>query len=166
LARLLEQARLDQRPLSQAQLDLALWTLYVTNVPDLSFDLAHILGRTRWQIELLFKHWKSDGGLVRSRSADPLRQQVEGYAKLLGLLIAHWCLLVSDWNPDALSPVDALRLLRTHLAYLRYALVGLAPFADFFHPLRYALSSAAPRQPRRRRPLVSQLWGEFDLAAP
>ena len=166
LARLREQVRLDQRPLSQAQLDLACWTLYVTNVPHLSFELAHILGRTRWQIELLFKHWKSDGGLVRSRSADPIRQQVEGYAKLLGLLIAHWCLLVADWNPDTLSPVDALRLLRTHLSHLRYALLSHLPITDFFRFLRLALSNAAPRQPRRHRPLVCQLWGDFDLAFP
>ncbi len=129
----------EERPkrLAQAQSDLACWTLYLTNIPDLSFDLA----RTRWQIECLFKLWKSEGGLVRSRSSDPIRPQVEGYAKLLGLLIAHWCLLVADWNPDA------LRLLRTHLTHLRYALAYLAPLSDFFRFVRFALSAPHPANP-------------------
>ncbi|MBL8156582.1 MAG: transposase, partial [Anaerolineae bacterium] len=37
-ARLKEQARLDQRPLSPQQREIAGWTIYLTNVPDLSFE--------------------------------------------------------------------------------------------------------------------------------
>jgi Transposase DDE domain len=114
-SRLKEQARRDQRPLSQAQLDLAEWTIYLTNIPDLTFAMAFILARTRWQIELLFKLWKSHAKIATSRSADPIRQQVEGYARLLGVLIAHWMLLVSGCHADCLSPVDALRILRAQI---------------------------------------------------
>ena len=46
-------------------------------------------------------------------------------------------------------PTDALRLLRTHLSHLRYALIALAPMPDFFRFLRFALSTAVPRQPHR-----------------
>ena len=59
------------------------------NVPDLTFEQAHILASMRWQIELLFKLWKSHGKVLISCSADPIRQQCEGYAKLLGVLVAH-----------------------------------------------------------------------------
>ena len=162
LARLHEQARLDQRPLSQRQHDLAHWTIYLTNVPNLTFAGAHCLARTRWQIELLFKLWKSHGGLLRSRSADPLRQQVEGYAKLLGLLIAHWSLLVAGWQPHALGALDALRLLRAHLPLLRRVLSYTYAFADLLFWLRLALSTAAPRQKRRKNPAAFQLWHAFD----
>lgn len=143
-ARLREQARLAQRPLSLQQLDLAHWTLYLTNLTDLSFADAHILARTRWQIELLFKLWKSHAGLLRSRSTNPFRQQTQGYAKLLRLLIAHWSLLVADWDADVLSPLDALRILRSFLPLLQHALSYLFPFTAVFHflPLSLATSKA------------------------
>ncbi len=166
LARLLDHARHDQRSLSARQLALAHWTLYLTNLPDLSFNQAHTLARTRWQIELLFKLWKSHGALLRSRSANPIRQQVEGYAKLLGLLIAHWSLLVADWNPHLLSPLDALRILRSHLPLLAFALRGHFSFPLLFAFLRSALTAAPPRHKRRQHPSAFQLWAAFDRAAP
>ncbi len=162
LARLLQHARHDQRSLSARQRALAHWTLYLTNLPDLSFAQAHTLARTRWQIELLFKLWKSHGALLRSRSANPIRQQVEGYAKLLALLIAHWSLLVADWNPHTLSPLDALRILRTHLVLLSLSLRGHFPFGVLFDVLRPALAAATPRHNRRQRPSTAQLWAVFD----
>jgi hypothetical protein len=73
--RLAHDARRDQRPLSPRQIALAQWTIYLTNIPDLTFAQAHTLARTRWQIELLFKLWKSHGKVLTSRSADPIRQQ-------------------------------------------------------------------------------------------
>jgi hypothetical protein len=53
--RLRRTARRKQQPLSQRCLDLAAWTVYVTNIPpeQLTVEEAPILGATRWQIELL-----------------------------------------------------------------------------------------------------------------
>jgi len=165
-ARLHEQARLDQRPLSQRQAGLAHWTLYLTNVPDLSFEQAHTLARTRWQIELLFKLWKSHGHVLRSRSANPIRQQCEGYAKLLGLLVAHWTLLVSGWPQDRLGALDALRLLRLHLPPLLHALTYPSAFDDFFYFLMLDLRFAPRRSTRRRSPFAYQFWYAFDDPIP
>lgn len=161
-ARLHEQARLDQRPLSQRQLELAHWTLYLTNVPDLTFEQAHILGRTRWQIELLFKLWKSHAQVLLSRSADPLRQQCEGYAKLLGVLIAHWTLLVAGWQQHHVGALDALRILRSHVPVLVRALTDARLFEDFFHWLRLDLDNAPRLSKRRKTPLAFQLWDVFE----
>lgn len=77
-ARLKQAARRDQRPIASRQAAWANWTIYLTNIPDLNFTQAHILARTRWQIELLFKLWKSHGHILTSRSADPVRQQCQG----------------------------------------------------------------------------------------
>jgi Transposase DDE domain len=162
-ARLKEQARLDQRPLSERQQAVAGWTLYLTNIPDLTFAQAHILARTRWQIELLFKLWKSHGKVLISRSADPIRQQCEGYAKLLGVLIAHWILLVAGWQPQRLSPLDALRIFRSHIAPFHQALPQRSRFLDLFHTLSYELTLASPRSKRRKNPLAFQLWRDFNL---
>lgn len=163
-ARLKEQARLDQRPLSQRQTDLAQWTLYLSNMPHLTFPQAFFLARIRWQIELLFKLWKSHAKVLVSRSADPLRQQVEGYAKLLGVLVAHWLLLVTGWQHDRLSAVDALRILRSHVPLLQRAFIYYSLFADVFHWLKSDLEAAPPLPKRRKTPLAFQLWRGLEAS--
>ena len=103
-ADLVETARVKQQPVSAERLATADWTLLVTNVPraQLSVPEALAVYRCRWQIELLFKQWKSDGGLATSRSANPQRILCEVYAKLLAQLLNHWLLLLADWRtPDA-----------------------------------------------------------------
>ena len=165
-ARLKEQSRLDQRPLSQRQHDVAAWTIYLTNIPHLTFDQAHILARTRWQVELLFKLWKSHGKVLISRSADPIRQQCEGLAKLLGVLIAHWVLLVAGWQPQHLSPLDALRILRSHISHFHLACQRSSCFPTFFRILAHDLAWASPRSKRRKHPLAFQLWSTLDLHLP
>lgn len=157
-ARLKEQARLDQRPLSPQQREIAGWTIYLTNVPDLSFEQAHILGRTRWQIENLFKLWKSHGHVLTSRAHHPLRQQCEGYAKLIGMILAHWMLLVAGWEHDRLGALDALRIVRTLIPHALRAVYGLFRWQDFFDWLSYDLKRAPRLSKRRKVPLAFQLW--------
>ena len=166
LTRLKEQARLDQRPIPQRQLDLAGWTILLTNIPDLTFDQAFALARIRWQIELLFKLWKSHAKLLTSRSALPIRQQVEGLAKLIGVILAHWLLLVSGWSLDALSPLDALRLLRAYLPALWRALPHPRPWLRLMAALRADLAHLSPLSSRRAAPRAFQLWRHFDYVFP
>ena len=166
LARLQEQARLDQRPLSAQQADLARWTIYLTNIPELTFAQAHLLARTRWQIELLFKLWKSQGKVLSSRSLDPIRQQCEGYAKLLGVLVAHWLLLVSGWQHDALGALDALRIVRAHASLFMRAFTQPSLWTTLFSWLHDALERCSPLSKRRKVPLAFQLWQDFDLVLP
>lgn len=166
LARLQEQARLDQRPLSAQQAAYAHWTLYLTNLPEVTFAQAHLLARIRWQIELLFKLWKSHGKVLVARTADPIRRQCEGYAKLLGVLVAHWCLLVTGWQHDRLNGLDALRLVRRHAALLTQAVLQPSLWADFFIGLRQALDRCSPRSKRGKNPLLFQLCQTFDLVLP
>ena len=165
-ARLKEQARLDPRPLSQRQADLAHWSIYLSNIPDLTFPQAFILARTRWQIELLFKLWKSHAKVMISRSSDPLRQQVEGYAKLLGVLIAHWMLLVTGWQHDRLGAVDALRILRAYVPLLQRAFIYCHLFEDVFHWLKLDLEAAPPLPMRQKTPLAFQLWRSIEALYP
>jgi hypothetical protein len=166
LARLREEARLDQRPLSPRQLAFASWTIYLTNIPALTFEQAHRLARTRWQIELLFKLWKSQGKVLVSRTADPLRQQCEGYAKLLGVLVAHWLLLVSGWQHDALGALDALRIVRTQIPLLMRALTQPFLWQHLFDWLRHDLCNAQRLSKRCKAPLAFQLWQDFNLVLP
>jgi hypothetical protein len=164
LARLKEEARRDQRPLSPRQAAFARWTIYLTNIPALTFAQAHLLARTRWQIELLFKLWKSHGKVLVSRSADPIRQQCEGYAKLLGVLVAHWLLLVTGWQHDALGALDALRLVRSHIPLLLRAFSQPFLWHCLFDWLCDDLRHAPRLSKRRKVPLAFQLWQNFEVA--
>jgi hypothetical protein len=87
-------ARASKRcePLSEAQRVMCHWTVLLTNAPEglLSADEAWVVYRLRWQVELLFKRWKSLGGLSQSRGEKEQRVLCEVYAKLLGALVQNW----------------------------------------------------------------------------
>ena len=73
--KLLKKAKKKGYTPQAATLELRGWSIYVTNasVTLLSVDEVVALMRLRWQIELLFKLWKSDGGLTFTRSERPER---------------------------------------------------------------------------------------------
>src|SRR5262249_54426632 len=52
-----------ERPVSLPRWQTAHWSVYISNAPPelLSLLQAQVLVKVRWQIELLFKLWKSDG---------------------------------------------------------------------------------------------------------
>lgn len=160
-ARLKEEARLDQRPISKQKQALAAFTIYVTNIEGLTFPQAHTLARMRWQIELLFKLWKSHVRVLHSRSADPIRQQCEGYAKLIGAIVQHWILLVSDWSFLETNALDALRIVREHANILLRAFRKPDLFTIFFQLVRDDLAIASPPPKRGKDPTARQLWADL-----
>lgn len=124
--RLRATAKRKGRTVSATQLVLAGWTLLVTNVPKelLSLSEALALYRIRWQIELLFKLWKSEGQLEQTRAERPERVQCEVYAKLLALICEHWLMLVSCWSEISSSPTRLVRTIRKHAQVLVQAFAG------------------------------------------
>ena len=113
------------------KLRLCDWTVLVTNVPValLNVEEALVLGRARWQIELLFKLWKSHGRIDESRSAQPWRILGEVYAKLLAMVVQHWLVLVSCWEYPDRSLTQAARMIR------KFAMGLASTFAQFEHLL-------------------------------
>ena len=68
---------------------------------DLTSRQVLALLRVRWQVELLFKLWKSHAKVDEWRSHNPWRILCEIYAKLIGLVLSHWLFAVSLWpHPD------------------------------------------------------------------
>jgi hypothetical protein len=124
--RLLKAARRKGTQVSATKLALCAWTLYVTNAPAEKLTVAEALalGRARWQIELLFKLWKEHGRLDESRSGKPWRILAEIFAKLLGLVVQHWALLLSCWSRADRSLRKAAPAIRHQALPLLYALVS------------------------------------------
>jgi len=118
--RLRAEARDRGRTPSATSLAWCDWTIFVTNLaPEmLSLREALVLARARWQIELLFKLWKSHGHIDESRSHKPWRVLTEVYAKLLAMVVQHWLLLTGCWRFPDRSLVKAAQTVRQHALHL------------------------------------------------
>lgn len=149
---------------SDARLARADWTILVTSVPVelLATDEALILARARWQIELLFKLWKSHGHLTDSRSQQPWRRVCEIFAKLLALLIQHWLFLVTCWRCPNRSLVRAAQLVRQFALALAIACDSPTHLTTLIRRLMAGLSVGATIDTRRRSPGTWQLLLAID----
>ena len=89
-----EKARRQGKNLSQAYLGLLDWLIFVTNVPHemLSIEQVALLYRVRWQIELVFKLWKSYCGLDHIQGLRRERVLCELYAKMIGIILTQFLL--------------------------------------------------------------------------
>jgi Transposase DDE domain len=89
-----ENARRKGRTPSADYLAMLDWLLFVTNVPEpmLSIEQVALLYRVRWQIELVFKLWKSYAGLQRTQACRRERVLFELYAKMIGLVLTQFFL--------------------------------------------------------------------------
>jgi hypothetical protein len=122
--RLQAEAKRHGRTVPAETLALAAWTLMITNVPAtlLTAREALVLGRARWQIELLWKLWKSHGQIDQWCSAKPWALLCELYAKLLGMLLLHWLVLVGVWAYADRSLSKAATTVRQHALCLATAM--------------------------------------------
>ena len=109
-----EQAQKHCKPINSRQWDLVQWTIVLTNVPLslLAAAEAMALMRARWQIELLWKLLKDQGKVDEWQTHNPERILCELYAKLLGMLVQHWLLLLSCWDDPHRSLVGAAQVIR------------------------------------------------------
>jgi Transposase DDE domain len=108
---------------SKRRLATADWTILVTNTPNhlLSANEALTVMRMRWQIELLFKLWKSINRVDKWRSDKKWRILTEVYGKLLVALLQHWLILSGAWNIASRSFVKAAKTLRRYALMLAMA---------------------------------------------
>jgi hypothetical protein len=144
---------------SQVRLRFADWTILVTNVPadQLSLAEAIVLLRVRWQIELLFKLWKSHGKVDEWRTENPWRILCETYAKLTAMVVQHWLFLVSCWTYPNRSLVKAAQTVRDYAPLLAAALAGLLDITLPIQQIQRCLASGARLNHRRKQPNTYQL---------
>lgn len=103
--RLRAEAKRRGRAVNALVLALAAWTLLVTNVPSelLTVREALVLARARWQIECLWKLWKSHGKIGSWRSAKGGAILCELYAKAIAMVVQHWLFW---WGVGHMQTVD------------------------------------------------------------
>jgi hypothetical protein len=81
------------------------WTILVTNLPGdlLTPKEAMVLYRARWQVELLFKRWKSLGLVAELSGSTVVRQMVRVWSRLLAVVVQHWLTVGSVWGDPTKS---------------------------------------------------------------
>jgi hypothetical protein len=164
-------ARRKAHPASPERLALCSWDVFVTNVPGekLTPEEVRILGRARWQIELLFKLWKSEGHLERSRSTKTYRILCELYAKLIGLVLQHWCLVLGCWSCLERSLTKAGRVVRDYALLLARSLIQprrlRAALQDLIAELQHSTPRTGRINRRKTKPNHYQLIQESAHAA-
>ena len=163
--KLKKKARNKGETVSKVRLALADWTLLVTNVPAnmLSIKESLALVRIRWQIELLFKLWKSHGQVDKSNSQKKWRILCEIYAKLIGMVIQHWTFLIGNWEFPQRSLTKAAATVRQHALTLAIALgISRERIGEALMILSRCLAAGCRINKSKKTPRAYQLLLAFE----
>ena len=143
---------------AKGALALAAWNVLITNASTalLSLEEALVLMRLRWQIELLFKLWKSHGKVAQWRTAKPARILCEVYAKLLALVFQQWMIVASGWDDPERSLFKAAQVVRSYAAELASAFGDGDQCITILRTMARVLRRTARMNKRRTTPTTAQ----------
>lgn len=161
-----EKTRDHGREPSREYLDLQEWTIFVTNCPPslLSWKEVVVLYRARWQIERLFKLWKSYNRLAdRNVEAAAAQQLAELYARLIAVILQHGFLLMTVWLDGRRSLWRAAAILRQSIHQIIPVLDDTAKLRRVLDRQRQSLTKLARVNSRRKHPSCFQLLTNPEL---
>ena len=143
---------------SAARLAWCDWTILVTSVPveALSASEAAVLYRARWQVELLFKRWKSRGRIAESDGSCDVRQLIRAWSRLLAVLVEHWLMVGSAWGDARISAWKACTALRGLVSRVVAALDRLNELERVLEDLSRVIARTCRRNRRKK-------LGTFEL---
>jgi hypothetical protein len=140
-----------------------------TNVPaeQLTVAEAMVVARVRWQIELVFKLWKSGGKFDAWRSAKPWRVLTEVDAKLLAMVIPHRIVVIASWQCPERSMVKGAQTVRAHTCYLACVFHCAAHLLTALTSIERRLAAGGRINIRRKGPNMCQIlqrWPQESLS--
>jgi hypothetical protein len=155
-----ESAQKKGRTPTKETLELAQWSIYVTNVSEtiLNDEQVHTTYSLRWQIELFFKLCKSEAGIDKIRGKKHGRVICEIYAKLICVILLLYSCFPLRWQRNreisfiksykilSLRAIEAFRSLKSWRLFMKF----LKSFLDFIK--KFALKDG----PRKKRAMTYQ----------
>ena len=164
--RMRAEAKRRGQPIHPERWALAAWTILATNVPpeQLALTEALILARLRWQIELLFKGWKTGSRQIATwRTTHPEKLRCEFYAKLIAAVLEHWIVVTSCWHLLDRSLERARVAVRSFGAALLGALAAADRLAAVLGNVARRCQTACRIAPRSHDPAAFQLLLQPEL---
>ena len=161
-----EKARDHGREPSQKYLDLQEWTIFITNCPAslLTWKEVVVLYRARWQIECLFKLWKSYNRLAdQDKEATAAKQLAEVYIKLIAVIVQHGLLLMTVWLDGQRSLWRAAASLSGWIGQLIAVIDDAVKLKCMLDRQRQILAKSARVNRRRKHPNCFQLLTNPEL---
>jgi hypothetical protein len=140
------------------------WTILVTNVPAdmLTPPEAIVLYRARWQVELLFKRWKSQGLVAKLSGSTEVRQMVRVWARLLVVLVQHWLVVAVSWGDPTQSWGKVCEAIRHFVGRLIDALNELLELEQVLADL-CKVTAKTCRRNKRSKPGTVELLNDITL---
>lgn len=123
----------------------------------LSVQEALALLRARWQIELLFKLWKTQGYLDEWQGGKVERILCELFAKLIGLVIQHWVALLAWWDDPHRSLPAVCEVIRGQVPTLVHALKGRMAWRTALRLIKESVMGGCSIPARADRPSTSRI---------
>jgi hypothetical protein len=155
-----EKAQKHGRVPTQDHLDWCDWTVFVTNCPGdlLTWKEVVVLYRTRWQIELMFKLWKSHNHLAAHRERwTSVERMALFWAKLIGVVLQHWLLLTSTGAEPRRSHWKAAQVIRGWIVSLTGALEDIDHLIRTLEAMAATIGTIAKKKRQSKRPSLFQL---------
>ena len=143
---------------SKISLELMGWTILITNAPIalLSIEHAGLFYSVRWQIELIFKLWKSHMKLDCISGYRKERILVQLYAKLIGLVLFQF-VSMPVWQKDInISPVKSFKRFKEHIKEFVGTIDLLEALKEVVEEIHSAMMEFAKREKRKKRLTTSQ----------
>jgi Transposase DDE domain len=161
--RVRQEAKQRGRAVSQKKLDMCEWNVLVTNAPRelISVSEGWELRRVRWQIELVFRVFKSEGGIDKTQARSRERVLSELYAKLLAMVVLRWVLLAAGYQQLRHSGQPAARRVQQRAGALLRALGNALELVAQIQGLAQQLKSCRI-QKRHKKPSTLDRLAALD----
>jgi len=140
------------------------WTILVTNVPVelLTPPEAAIMYRARWQVELLFKRWKSLNLVAVLSGSTEVRQMVRVWARLIMSLVQHWLMIAGVWGDPSKSLSKASQAIRDFAGRLAASLKKGLDLKQVITDLCEVLQKTCQRN-KRSKPGTFEMLNDIGL---
>ncbi len=148
-----ENARKKGREVNQDNLELMDWTILISNVPTnmLSIELIGLLYALRWQIELMFKLWKSEVKIASVSGFRKERVLCEIYAKLIGIILFQFLAMPLRKIEIDLSPTKAFKRFVRKIRTFAEAIKSVEKLGKVIKQTQNKILKFAKREKRKKR---------------
>ncbi len=142
----------------------ASWNILITNIPEelLSVDEVLSLYSVRWEIEIVFKLWKSVCAINKVLTGKIHRFLTELYGKLIGMILGIYLFcpirsFIMDSKKREISLLKSFTYLKLHYLEFAKSLNSKFKLLDFFCNILNIVSKFALLTQRTKKPRYKQL---------